>query len=242
MEFRGKLEAWAWRRAWDVAFCLGSSLATLLFGVAVGNVLRGIPLDPGGNFTGSLWTLLNPYAISVGLLVLVLFAMHGAIYLYLKTEGPLQRCVKTWIWRTFGLFLAVYVLVTAYTLVSAPRALQVFLDYPPAWLFPVLNVLAIANIPRAIYRERPAYAFASSCATIGALVFLLGCALFPNLVTASNDPALSLTLFPGSAASSRKTLQIMLIIAACGMPFVLAYTAVIYWTFRGKVEIGEHSY
>ena len=104
----------------------------------------------------------------------------------------------------------------------------------------IVNVLAVANIPRTLHWGRPGQAFVSSCAVIASLVALFGLALFPNLVTASNDPANSVTVY--SAASSAKTLGIMLVIALVGMPFVLAYTGIVYWTFRGKVRLDEHSY
>jgi cytochrome d ubiquinol oxidase subunit II len=104
----------------------------------------------------------------------------------------------------------------------------------------LINVLAIANIPRALYQQRPAYAFASSAATIAALVALFGFALFPNLVT--SRPLMENSLNIHNAASSQKTLLIMTIIAAIGMPFVVAYTCVVYWSFRGKVRLDEHSY
>jgi cytochrome d ubiquinol oxidase subunit II len=242
MEFRSKLHHSGWRGFWDYAFFTGSFLAALLFGVAVGNVVRGLPLNEQGDFTGTILNQLNPYSLLVGVFVVVLLAMHGSIYLFLKTEGTLQEKIKPWMWRTFGVFMVLYMLTTIFTLVAMPHAIDNLRAYPWLWVVPVLNVLAIANIPRAIYLNRPGYAFLSSCATIGALVALLGAALYPNLVTASNDPALSLTLMPGSAPSSQKTLSIMLLIAIIGIPFVLSYTAVIYWTFRGKVEIGEHSY
>jgi cytochrome d ubiquinol oxidase subunit II len=104
----------------------------------------------------------------------------------------------------------------------------------------IAAVLAVANIPRCLYWGRPGQAFASSTVLIITQVALFGAALFPNLVTASNDPALSMTIY--NAASSVKTLTIMLVIALLGMPFVLTYTGIIYWAFRGKVELGEHSY
>jgi cytochrome bd ubiquinol oxidase subunit II len=108
------------------------------------------------------------------------------------------------------------------------------------WIVPVANVFAIANIPRAIYRGRPAYAFLRSSATILAMVFLLGVALFPCLVPSRPTPANSVTVW--NAASSPTTLTIMLVIAVVGMPVVLTYTAAVYWTFRGKVRLDEHSY
>jgi cytochrome bd ubiquinol oxidase subunit II len=104
----------------------------------------------------------------------------------------------------------------------------------------VLSVLAIANVPRALFHRHYGQAFLSTSLSIVTLVFLFGMAMYPNLVVAKGDPSASLTIY--NAASSAKTLQIGLIIAGIGMPFVLAYTAVIYWTFRGKVVLGEHSY
>lgn len=239
MEFRSKLTPGIWRNFWDVAFALGSFLATLLFGVAVGNAIYGIPLDAHHEYTGSLFDQLHPYALLVGVLAVTLFLMHGAIYLYLKTEGEMQQRVEQWVWRTFGLYLVMFIFATMVTLVAVPHAIENIRNYPILWVVPALNVLAIANIPRSMFRKQPGWAFISSCCTIMALVFLLGCAIFPNMVTAT-DPENNLTIY--KAACSQRTLGIMLIIAVIGMPCVLAYTAVIYWTFRGKVQIGEHSY
>src|SRR5262249_6162535 len=115
-----------------------------------------------------------------------------------------------------------------------------FAHHPWAAAAVVLNVLAVANIPRSVFLGKPFHAFVSSCVTIIVLVFLFGMALWPNLVTASNDPANSLTIY--NAASSSKTLWIMLLIALIGMPFPLVYTIAVYWTFRGRVQLGEHSY
>lgn len=239
MEFRSKVHHATWRRVWDVLFTAGSALAAVLFGVATGNVMRGLALDARGNFTGSLLDLLNPYALLVGVMTLALFAMHGTIYLHLKTEGPLQQRTVAWMWRTFGCFLVTFVLTTMFTLVAVPRATQHLAEHPILWIVPVANVFAVANVPRAIYRGSPGAAFASSCATIVALVFLLGVAIFPDLVPA-HDPANGLTVW--NAASSTRTLGIMLLIALIGMPLVLSYTAAIYWTFRGKVRLDDHSY
>ncbi|MGE5487737.1 MAG: cytochrome d ubiquinol oxidase subunit II, partial [bacterium] len=111
----------------------------------------------------------------------------------------------------------------------------------PAWLIIVaVSILAVANIPRAVRRGRVFQAFVSSGAALASMVGLIALLLWPNLVTASNNPANSLTV--QRAASSEHTLWVMLIIVAIGMPFVLAYTVTIYWTFRGKVEITEHGY
>ena len=240
LEFRSKVQRGVWRSIWDGAFFVSSTVATLLFGVAVGNVIQGIPIGPDREFAGTLLGLLNPYALLVGFFAVSVFAMHGAIFLYLKTEGDLQKRIKRWMWRNFGFFMVMYMLVTIVTLVTNPRVTNQLTENPWGWAVVVLNVLAIANIPRAIFKEKPFYAFLSSSSTIAALIFLFGAAIFPNMLPSSLDPDWSLTIY--NAASSVKTLKIMRLIAFIGMPFVLAYTSVIYWVFRGKVKLGQFSY
>jgi cytochrome d ubiquinol oxidase subunit II len=241
IEFRSKISSPGWRKTWDFGFFISSLGATLLFGVAVGNGVIGIPIDERYVFIGSFWDLLNPYSILVGLLAVAMFAMHGSLFLYLKTpEGELHDRLRQWMWHTWGIFLVLYILATMFTLIAVDRAVPNFQQMPWAGAIVILNVLAIANIPRAIYAGQAGQAFISSCITIIALICLFSLALWPNLVTASNNPDYSLTI--GRAASSEKTLTIMLIIAIVGMPLVLSYTAAIYWTFRGKVEVEASSY
>jgi cytochrome d ubiquinol oxidase subunit II len=240
MEFRSKRDSQMWRRFWDYCFFGASTLATFLFGVAVGNALTGIPIDASGEFTGSFLDLVQPFPILLGLLTVAFAAMHGSIYLYLKTEGELQQLVHRWMWHGFGFTLITYLLATIFTLAFIPNAVRNFQEHRWAWVFVVLTVLAFANIPRAIFTGRPFYAFLSSSLTIVALVLLFSLTLYPNLVVSSLSPDYNLTIY--NAASSPKTLRIMAIIALIGMPFVLSYTAAVYWAFRGKVRLTEHSY
>jgi cytochrome d ubiquinol oxidase subunit II len=241
IEFRSKMQSRAWRRFWDFGFCFSSLLAALLFGVAVGNMMIGIALDSRGNYTGSVFDLLDGYSLFAGLVTVALFAMHGSLYLILRLPDSAARDrVRAWIWHTWGVFLVAYLLGTIYTIIAIPRSHANFGRF--AWAAPivVLNVLAVANIPRAVLQNKLVQAFASSATTIVCLVALFGIALFPNLVTASNEPANTLTIY--NASSSDGTLWTMLVIALIGMPFVVTYTAVVYWTFRGRVELQEHSY
>lgn len=240
MEFRSKQDSVRWRGFFDFCFFGSSTLATLLFGVAVGNAMIGIPVGHDMEYAGGFFNLLGPYPLVVGLFTVALFAMHGSIYLYLKTHGELQQRIHGWMWQTFFVFLTLFLVLTVYTLLAVPSATYNFRHYPWAWVVVLLNFLAIANIPRAIHRNRPMYAFVSSCCSIAAFVFLFMVALYPNLIASSINPDFDLTIF--NAASSQKTLKIMAIIALVGMPFVLTYTVIIYWVFRGKTEIGEHSY
>jgi cytochrome d ubiquinol oxidase subunit II len=240
LEFRSKVQSSRWRSVWDKLFFVGSTLATLLFGVAVGNMMLGIPLDDRHEYVGNFVSLLNPYSIAVGLMAVAAFAMHGSIYLYLKTEGEFQERLKRTMWRSYAVFATFYLVITTWTALSVPRAIETLNAMPVLWTVPVLNFLAVLNIPRAIHKGVEGRAFFSSSCMIAAFVFLYITALFPFLVPASNAPSHGLTIL--NAASSQKTLRIMLYVAALGMPCVLAYSGAIYWTFRGKVQLDEHSY
>lgn len=240
LEFRSKRISPAWRSFWDWLFFLGSSLAAVLFGVAAGAVMQGLELSELGDYQGSFFDLLTPFGLLVGVFTFCLLAMHGSIYLYLKTEGELQQRLHGWMSRTYFAFLTTFVLVSLWATVGIPATIAHFKAYPVLWIVPILNVLAIANIPRAIHLKRPFYAFISSCCTIMALVFLLSAALFPNLLPASNNPAFDITIY--NAASSVLTMKIGLLIVVIGMPLVISYTILIYWTFRGKVQLTEDSY
>ncbi len=239
IELRGKMHSPRGRRVWDYAFFTGSFGATFLFGVAAGNAMSGVALDATGTIRGGILEQIHPYALLTGVTAVAVFAMHGAIYLHLKTEGPLHERLREVMWTTFGIFLTLFLIQTMWTLVEIPQATANFRTSKWLWVVPVLNVLAIGNIPRALYRKQPAAAFVSSCFNIFAYVFLLMAALWPNLVV-STDPANSLSL--SDAASSNRTLVIGLIVVVIGMPFVATYTGIIYWTFRGKVKLDPHSY
>ena len=240
MEFRSKHASPAWRKSWDIAFFVSSTVAALLFGVAVGNCMVGLPIKADMEYAGGFLDLLRPYPILVGALTMAAMAMHGSIYLSLKIEGDIQTRIRQWMWTSFGIFMTLYMLTTIATLGMIPRSLHNFAHMPWAWAVVIINVLAVANIPRSVYNNRPAHAFMSSSVAIAALVFLFGVSLFPELVVSNLNPTWSLTIY--NASSSEKTLRIMQIIAFAGLPFVLSYTAAIYWIFRGKVSLGKFSY
>ena len=247
LEFRSKTNSKRWRLVWDAAFSLSSLGAAILFGVAVGNALLGLPVSgdlriaEGFNaFDMLFYELSRPYPYLVGLMTASMFAMHGTIYLYLKTEGETRQRLIPWMWRTYTLFCIMFVVTTLWTFLFVPNAFTNLREHWWLWIVPLLNILSIINISRSIALRKPALAFVSSTATIAAFAFLFMASLFPNLVVSSIDTANSLTIW--NSASSTATLTNMFIIACLGLPFVLAYTAVIYWTFWGKVQLGEHSY
>jgi cytochrome d ubiquinol oxidase subunit II len=225
---------------WDRAFSIASILIAFLMGVALGNIVTGIPIGPDKEFAGSFWSLINPYTIMVGITTVALFMMHGTIYAVMKTEGALQDKLKGWINNTIIFFVITYVTVTNATLIYFPSMTRHFVDYPVLFFVAILNMLAIANIPREIHHGREFRAFLSSAAAIISLMALFAIGIFPNMVLSNPNPEYSLTIY--NAASSQKTLNIMLIIAIIGIPFVLAYTISIYWVFRGKVKLDASSY
>lgn len=240
IEFRSKRpEAW-WRKTWDVLFSLGSVLSAFLIGVAIGNIVWGIPLDQDHEFTGTFLGLLRPYPLLLGVTAVALFAMHGAIYIVMKTEGELEARARIWIRNTIIFFVICYVMTSFATLLYIPRMAVPLKAHPWLAIVPLLNILAIANVPREIHLGNEFKAFLSSCAAMIALMALFGIGMYPHLVFSDTDPANSLDIF--NAASSQKTLGTMLIIACMGVPIVLAYTVCIYWIFRGKVKLEHTSY
>jgi cytochrome d ubiquinol oxidase subunit II len=166
--------------------------------------------------------------------------MHGAIYALMKTEGRLHDKLRGWINNTIILFIICYAVTTMATLLYVPHMAARVRANP--WLFSIalVNMLAIANIPREIHKGRDWRAFISSCVAMIALMGLFGLEMYPDLVLSNPDAANSLTIH--NAASSQKTLGIMLTIALIGVPVVLAYTVSIYWIFRGKVKLDKMSY
>lgn len=240
IEFRSKSDSKSWRRNWDFAFSISSILIALLMGTALGNVIVGVPIGADMEADISLIGLLNPYSLLVGITTVALFMMHGAIYAQMKTEGELQKQVKGWINNTIIFFIICYVLLTMATLIYIPDMIDKFKDNPILFLVPLLNMLAVANIPREVHHGREFRAFLSSCFTVLFLFVLLSIGLFPNLVPSTSNPEWSLNIY--NAASSQKTLGIMFTMALIGMPFVIAYTVSIYWIFRGKVKLNSMSY
>ncbi|HTR41559.1 MAG TPA: cytochrome d ubiquinol oxidase subunit II [Pseudomonadales bacterium] len=240
IEFRSKQPMYWWRQMWDIGFAAGSVVSSLLIGVAMGNIAQGIPLDSHGEFVGTFLGLLGPYPLLMGVTTVALFMMHGAIYGVMKTEGELHDKLRRWAMNCIIFFVICAAITTMVTLLYEPRMAEALKQHP--WLFSIalVNMLAIANIPREFYRGKDWLAFLSSCATMATLMALFGINQYPNLVYSSPNPENSLTIING--ASSQKTLGIMLVIACMGVPVVLTYTVCIYWIFRGKVKMTRSSY
>lgn len=241
IEFRSKQPMAWWRWVWDILFSIGSFLIALILGVAIGNLIRGIPLDPHKEFIGTLSDLFSPYALLTGVTAVALFLMHGAIYLMLKTEGEFHEKMRRFVNPTIIFFIMCYAIATVATLIYMPHMTATIKDRPIFFLVALINMFAIANIPREIYHGNDGRAFISSCINIVCLLALFGIGTYPNVVRAINDPE-NLSLHIWNSASSVKTLEILLLIAIIGIPMVVTYTVSIYWIFRGKVKLDATSY
>ncbi len=239
IEFRSKEEGTRWRRMWDGVFALASFLAALLFGVAIGNVLRGIPLDPAGDYRGGLIGLLNPFSLLVGALAVAMFLVQGATWLIVKTEGPLQARSRRVAGLAWVALVVLWLVTTAVAFIDAPH-LQANYTNVLAWLAPLAFVVLTVGYRWQLGRGRELTAFGLSSLSIAALMAIVGVSLYPDLVPALGDPGASLTVT--NSSSSELTLGVMLVIALVGMPLVLLYSAYVYSRFKGKVRLGDHGY
>ena len=223
------------KKLWEWTFIIGSFLPALLFGVALGNVVVGVPLDNHMEFTGSFFTLLRPFPLIIGLLGLVAILQHGLTYAILKTEGDLQKRARSLLNTIWLAFIVLFLLSFVAAIIWLPFAIKSILG----WVFAVVALIAWFLIKYYAKAEQDGKAFFMSSLLFAALWGIVGAVHFPNLVRAI-DEANSITVANGS--SSQLTLTVMLIIAIIGMPLVIFYTAYIYRAFKGKVVLDEEGY
>lgn len=240
IEFRSKEPMKWWRQMWDISYSISSIMLALLLGIVLGNVLQGMPLGENFLLQGSWLQFLNPFAFLVGVTTLALFMMHGAIYLTMKTEGRLFAKISLLLRRQIIFFVSSFIALTIYTLIFIPHLSDRFLAFPVLFLVPLLTFACIAYIPRLVRRHKYQRAFIFSSITVSLLLILAAIELYPVLIISTIDPQYNITIY--NAASSEKSLGIMLLFAAIGTPLVLSYTAFVFWTFRGKVKLDETSY
>ena len=241
IEFRSKRESSVWRNTWDIVFSFSSILVSMILGILIANMIRGVPLDAEQNYVGTFSRFFHPYCILVGITTTALFAMHGATFLYMKTEGQTHHTIQKWINPSIIVFLFWYIVTTIATIVYMPHMVQKIRANPYFFIFPILSLLAILNIPLQVKKKNDGWAFLSSALSIAFLLILYGLGTFPVLVPSTLDPdANSLTIY--NSASTPSTLKTLLTVVAIGVPLVLAYGFWIYHIFRGKVKIDKTSY
>ncbi|WP_430646613.1 cytochrome d ubiquinol oxidase subunit II [Agromyces sp. GXS1127] len=224
-EYRHQRPEAAWKRRFDWMIIVGSAVPALLWGVAFANIVQGVPLDADHNYTGTLFDLLNPYALLGGLTTLLLFFTHGAVFVALKTDGDIRHRAR----RLAARAGAVTIVVAASFLVWTGLA------HGTAWFWGLAAVAALALVGSWLANGRGTerVAFTLMAVTIGAAVLALFAALFPDVMPASNDPANSLTI--ENASSTPYTLTVMSWTALIFLPLILAYQGWTYWVFRKRV-------
>jgi cytochrome d ubiquinol oxidase subunit II len=230
-EFRGKDPRPRWRALWDGAIFVGSLLPALLLGVAMANWVRGVPIDPALNYVGGFFDLLNPYALVFGVTVVLLFALHGAVFLSLKTTDELMERSRQAARRLWLPSLLVFLLFAVLTYLETDIVSKLGVN-PGA--IPLLAPAALLAVGYLVRRGRDGWAFIMTGVCLGALLASLFLILYPRLMVSSLNPQWSLTIY--NASSTPYTLRVMTIVALIFTPIVLVYQGWSYWIFRKRIE------
>ncbi len=226
-DYRGKRESATWRARWDLAIVVGSALPALLWGVALTNVVRGVPIDANKEYVGNLFTLLNPMGLLGGLTTVALFLTHGAVFVALKTDGPIREDARR-VAGQVGLVAAVLA-VLLLGVIGLQQGSVV------SWVTTVVAAGALVAALLANARAREGWAFIGTFVTIAFAVATLFLTLFPDVMPSTLNPAWSLTA--ENAASTAYTLRIMTVVALVFTPIVLLYQGWTYWVFRKRIAV-----
>ncbi len=229
-EFRGKDDNPTWRSIWDWAIFAGSAIPALLWGVAFANFVRGVPIDAHMVYTGGFFNLLNPYALLGGVVSLLGFTLHGAIFLTLKTSGELVDKARKLALRLWIPELVVIVGFTVATYFTTDVLQKLGVNPGPV---PIGALVAVLLVGYFLNRKNDGWAFGMSALAILLSVVTMFLILYPRVLISSTDPAFSLTVF--NASSSPATLRLMTIVALILVPIVLAYQGWTYWIFRKRL-------
>ncbi|GAB2858613.1 cytochrome d ubiquinol oxidase subunit II [Nocardioides pacificus] len=225
-EYRHKRSEKQWQGRWDAAIIVGSFLPAVLWGVAFANIVGGVPIDADKEFTGTLFTLLNPYGLLGGIVTLLLFLTHGAMFIALKTDGDIRHRA-----RALAVKLGVAAAVVAVVFMVWTQAETG--SVASAVAFVVAALALVGGIVSAL-AGREGWGFIGTFATIGLAVAGLFLALFPDVMPSTTDVAFSLTTT--NAAATSYTLTVMTWVAAIFTPVVLGYQAWTYWVFRKRIS------
>ena len=230
-EFRGKDDNPRWRALWDGCIFFGSLIPALLWGVAFTNFIKGVPIDANMMYTGGFWNLLNPFALLGGVVSVLAFTLHGAIFLTLKTEDEIStpaRAIANQLWLPLMLALLAYTVVLYLTTDVINR-----LGWNPG-VVPIFTMIAFLVTGWFLRQKRDGWSFVFMAASIALAVITIFRILFPTVLVSSTDPAFSLTIY--NSSSSDYTLSVMSTIALIFVPIVLAYQGWTYWVFRKRVK------
>jgi cytochrome bd ubiquinol oxidase subunit II len=229
-EYRGKRDAVRWRRTWDGLLTAGSLLAPLLIGVALGDLLGGLPINSSQEYTGSFVDLLQPYALLTGVTLMLICLLHGATFLSLKTTGDMRKRAGRMGRRVAPATAAAVVAFVIWTHVTARSTFFV----NPVELLAMLAVIAAAWL---VYERRDGFAFAATTVTMAACIVSIFTGLYPNVMVSSTSTADNLTVH--NTASAAYSLKVMTVVVVIFLPFVLAYQTWTYYVFRRRVSKQE---
>ena len=226
-EFRGQFDRRGWRSTWSWTLAIGSTVAPLLFGIALGDLLAGLPIDPGGDFTGSFLDLLTPYGLFLGVTLLVLCLLHGATFLSIRSTGVVLDRAQA---------IARRMAIPAAALVAGFVVWTFALARPGVWAIVALAVplvAIVAAVALVLGGRAGGRAFAATAVAIGGIIASLFANLYPNLLISTTDAANSLTV--ANSTATPYSLQVMTIVAAVMVPLVLLYQGWTYYVFRARV-------
>ena len=241
IKFRSAEEMKWWRKTWDIIYFTSNTLIAFLLGVVLGNVLQGFELHENFIYKGGIFfAFLNPYSLMVGFTTLSIFMTQGAIFLLLKTEGKLHDRLSFLLKRGMVFFIVSFVVTSFYTLTYLHGVTDKFKEQPIFFALPILAFLAVANVPRLVSKKKYFYALVFSSLIMAFLLMLVAFQLYPVLLPSTINPEYSVTIY--NAASSQKSLGIMLTIVLIGAPLLAFYFLFLYKTFNGKVELDDTSY
>ncbi len=240
IEFRHQVDDPLWRQGWDVAFSVASLLLAVLFGVAVANVLRGLPLSPTGEFQGTFTLMLNPFALLGGALSLVALSLHGATYLMMKTSGPVQTRARAFAGPLWVAFVVLLIAMVGASFVVRPDFTRNFNRWPVLFVVPLLAVVGVAGIRVFLSRGEDTKTFLASAVAIVGVLGSAGAGLFPRLLpTLYGSAHEGLDIY--NAASAPHSLRVALAIYLLGLALVSIYLVNAYRVWGGKVT-AEHEY
>ncbi|HEX6044778.1 MAG TPA: cytochrome d ubiquinol oxidase subunit II [Pyrinomonadaceae bacterium] len=249
IELRSHVHDPLWWSFFDFVFSASSLLLAIFFGAAIGNVVRGVPLDANGFFFEPLWTnfrtganpgILDWYTVIIGVLALVTLMVHGAHYIAIKTEGDLQERSRRVALRAWWLLVLLTVLSLAATLYVRPAVLDNFRLRPWGWIIPLAVLLSLGLMRKFASAGRFSAAFFASTTYIAGMLGGAAFAMYPYLLPANTDPAYSLTIY--NAKTGAYSLSVGLIWWGLGMVLAIAYFTFVYRSFRGKVQADQEGY
>jgi cytochrome bd ubiquinol oxidase subunit II len=240
IEFRSQRTSPRWRTGWDVTFSAASFALTLLFGIALGNIVAGVPLTQQGDIAESIPQLLKLFPDLIGVTAIAMLMMHGGLYLAVKTERPVYDRAGRLTPRVAIVFALLGAVVVVMMFSRNYAMVHRYKDTPWLFVFPLIAAAAFGMIWRFRAAGRDVAAFFSSSVMLGFILISAGIGMFPNLLISTMNTSYNMT--SNNASSQSETLQVMLVVAIIGLPFVLLYTTGVQYLFRGKVELAPDSY